>query len=247
MRQFLIKFSKINLGLLSKILPLSLVFLIISCGGGGDDPGPDPEPVVNNPTAATLVFPESNSECTEGSNITATDSTIEFKWSGAMHVDSYSLELKDLSTGSITKKTTSNTKLSLRIKRGTPYSWSVISKSNSTSNTAKSTTSKFYNAGAGTEFYAPFPAELVTPELGSEVEGTDVNLDWTGSDIDNDIESYDVYFGTSKTPQLYSAEIEESFLNNVAITSGKTYYWKVMTKDVTGNISTSEVFKFSVK
>ena len=247
MRQFLIKFLKLNLGLMSKILTLNLVFLVIACGGGGDDIEPDPQPVVNNPTAATLVFPESNSECTEGSNITATESTIEFKWSEAMHADSYSLELKDLSTGSITKQSTSNTKISLRIKRGIPYSWSVISKSNSTSNTAKSTTSKFYNAGAGTESYAPFPAELVTPALGSEVEGDEVNLDWTGSDIDNDIESYDVYFGESKNPVLYSAEIEESILNNVAITSGKTYYWKVTSKDVTGNISTSEVFKFKVE
>ena len=245
MKQFLMKFSMLNLGLMSKILTLNLVFLVIACGGGGGEI--DPDPVVNNPTAATLVFPESNSECTEGSNITAAESTIEFRWNKAMYVDSYSLELKDLSAGSITKQSTNNTKFSLRIKRGTPYSWSVISKSNSTSNTAKSTTSKFYNAGAGTEFYAPFPAELETPALGSEVVGSEVNLDWTGSDIDNDIESYNVYFGASKNPDLYSAEIEESILNNVAITSGKTYYWKIDTKDSTGNISTSDVFSFSVK
>jgi len=76
----------------------------------------------------------------------------------------------------------------------------VDSKSNSTSNIAKSTASKFFNAGNGTDSYAPFPVEMVTPEIGSEVEGNKINLEWTGFDIDNDIESYDVYFGESETP-----------------------------------------------
>jgi hypothetical protein len=241
MRAFLIKFLKPNLRITSLILLVNFGFLILACGGGLDS-----DPVVNNPTAATLVFPESNSECTEGSNITATESTIEFQWSGAMNADSYSLELKDLSTGSISEQSTSNTKLSLRVKRGIPYSWIVVSKSNLTSNTAKSTTSKFFNAGNGTESYAPFPAELVTPEIGSEVEGNEINLKWTGSDIDNDIESYDVYFGESNDPILFKTGIEESILSDVAISSGKSYYWKVTTKDVTGNISTSEIFSFKV-
>jgi hypothetical protein len=244
MRQFFIKLSQFNLALKQLILLLNITFLMIACGGGDDDSSPDPEPVVNNPTAATLIFPESNSECTEGTNITATESTIEFKWSGAMYADTYSLELKDLSAGSVTKLATSNTKIAITIKRGTPYSWSVISKSNKISNTAKSSTNKFYNAGVGAESYAPFPAELIAPEMGAQVEGNVISLDWSGSDIDNDIESYDVYFGESKTLEIHSANVKESILNNVEITSGKTYYWKVKTKDATGNVSTSDVFSF---
>ena len=244
MRQFLMQFLKPNLRKTSLVLLVILGFLIIACGGDSDDLEPDP--VVENPTAATLVYPESNSECTEGSNITASESTIEFRWSGAMHADSYSLELKDLSTGAISKQSTRNTKLSLRINRATPYSWNVVSKSNSTTITAKSTTSKFFNAGDGTESYAPFPAELVKPAIGSEVEGNKINLEWTGSDIDNDIESYDLYFGENKEPEIIKTGIEDSILNDVAITSGKTYYWKVATIDSSGNVSTSDIFSFSV-
>jgi len=228
-----------NIGMLCALITL------VACDGSEDTPDPIPE--VPNPTVATLVFPESNSECIEGSNITSTESTINFEWNAATHTDSYSVQLKDLETGSSTLYSTTNTTYAIKLKRGTPYSWSVISKSNKTPKTATSTVWKFYNAGAGNASYAPFPAEVVSPEMGASVAGEIVNLDWTGNDIDGDIESFDVYFGESETLEIYNSNIEESILNNVSVASEKTYYWKVATKDTAGNISHSDVFKFVVE
>jgi hypothetical protein len=34
------------------------------------------------------------------------------------------------------------------------------------------------------------------------------------------------------------------FLNGVAVSSGVTYYWKIVTKDIQGNISDSGIFQF---
>lgn len=226
------------------VIVFSLLITLFSCGGGGEDP--DPEPIANDPTSATLVFPNSNSECTEGTNPSETESTIEFVWNDAMYADSYNLQVKNLNTGNSSSYISSKTTYSVKLKKGTPYSWTVISRSNKSSKRASSETWKFYNAGGGEASFAPFPAELVSPTLGSYIDGGEISLDWTGSDIDNDIDSYDVYFGENSVPELFQTAVEESVLNNISVESGKKYYWKVATKDELGNISISDVFFFTV-
>lgn len=60
---------------------------------------------------------------------------------------------------------------------------------------ASSETWLFYNAGSQTT-YAPFPAQLVNPTSGSTVQmdiANEVLLEWSGADVDNDIESFEVF------------------------------------------------------
>ncbi|MFD1616283.1 hypothetical protein [Gelatiniphilus marinus] len=227
----------------STLLFFSL-FALFACSNG-DSPGEDPTPpVVNNPTAATLVFPDANSECTEGTNITPTESTINFQWNAGKHTDSYNLQLKDLNTGSTTSYSAIENSLSVKLKRGNPYSWSIVSRSNKTSTTAISATWKFFNAGDGVSSYAPFPAEAVSPVLGASVPNGNITLQWSASDVDNDIESHDIYFGETNPPAEYKTEITQTTLNNVTVEAGKTYYWSIKTKDTQGNISNSDIFSF---
>ncbi|GAA3561852.1 hypothetical protein [Snuella lapsa] len=219
----------------------------ISCSSGGGDNDPDPEPQPQKPTAASLVFPEQNSECTEGTNLTATSSTITFQWNAGANTDTYELSLKNLITSEVTKHSSTTNQLSIELLRGTPYSWSVTSKSKAVNDTATSATWKFYNAGEGVVNYAPFPAAVVAPVHESNIASTTlVTLEWAGSDVDNDIASYDVYFGTTESPALLNSEITTSSLSNVAVISGTTYFWYVITKDQQGNSATSELFSFSV-
>ncbi|WP_242202128.1 hypothetical protein [Aestuariivivens insulae] len=223
---------------------LSLVLL--NCSGGSDE---EVKEVVipKKPTAASLVFPEQNSECTEGTNITTNNSTITFDWTAGSDTDSYELTLKNLVSGEITKHSATNTEISIELFRATPYSWFVTSKSNSVTDTATSATWKFYNAGEGNVNYAPFPAAVVAPAHESSMASTTtVTLEWSGSDVDNDIASYDVYFGTTESPALLNSGITASSLVNVSVTSGTAYYWYVVTNDEQGNSSTSELFKFNV-
>ena len=231
------------------ILSCLIIVGFNSCGGGGDeDIIVPPVPIQENPVAALLKFPEKNSECTEGTNITASNSTILFTWNTSANTDSYELILKDLNSGAITNHQSSTNQLSLVLLRGTPYSWHIVSKSTSVTNTAKSETWKFYNAGASTVSYAPFPAEAVSPEKNASVNATnnEISLDWNSTDVDNDIEFYSVYFGTTSTPPLTNSNLTVSKLDNVSVVSGTKYYWFIVTTDKKGNSSISETFTFNV-
>lgn len=230
-----------------KLIKRGLLFFclcaLLNCSKS-DNGGQNPTPVVNDPKAATLVFPNANSECTEGTNITPLESTIKFQWNKGDHADSYNLQLKDLNTGSTTNYSSAGNSLSIKLKRGNPYAWSVVSRSNQSSKTAESSIWKFFNAGEGVSSYTPFPAEVVSPIMGASVANGNVTLEWTGSDVDGDIESYNVHFGEVTPPAEYKTGITGTTLENVPVVAGETYYWSVSTIDAQGNISNSDIFSF---
>jgi hypothetical protein len=226
---------------LAIVLLASTLIIIAGCGKNHPTGAPDPQP-------ATLTFPAQNAACTTGTVISASQSTITFTWNSAGNADSYEVDIKNLLTATTTTLTATTNQLTVNLLRNTPYSWYVVSKSNSVSTTAKSDVWKFYNAGLGTVSHPPFPADALTPTFAQSVTATGgtIKLSWTGSDPDNDIAGYDVYFGTTATPALSKSNITDMFLNSVAVTSGVTYYWKVVTKDNQGNSSDSGVFQFKV-
>ncbi|WP_242094386.1 hypothetical protein [Aestuariivivens sediminicola] len=222
--------------------------ILSGCSGGSDDPNPDPGPVeVDPPGAATLVFPNENSECTEGTNITDTESDVLFNWNDATNTTSYQLVVKNLKTQSTAQFTTSDSQLNVTLLRATPYSWYIVSR-NSGTETTQSATWKFYNAGPATSSYAPFPAELVAPQMGMSLPSASPNtlLEWEGSDVDNDITGYDVLFGTTSPPTNTEATNLSATELEVDVTSGTTYYWQVLTHDNEGHSSSSPIFEFKV-
>ncbi|SMC46903.1 hypothetical protein [Cellulophaga tyrosinoxydans] len=224
---------------------LALIFLT-SCGGGSDGGSttePDPIP---NPTAATLIFPENNKECTEGSVLNELQSSVNFQWSASENTDSYSLTVTNLNTNSSSTTTSSTTEKTITLQRGTPYEWFVTSKANGTAETAISSKFRFYNQGVGVENYAPFPAVAVSPKRGITLSTrTNVDLQWIGEDIDNDIASYEILFGTEIIPTNSLGSTTTNTMNTSVI-SGNVYYWVVITNDQEGNKSRSEVFEFKV-
>ncbi|WP_051941880.1 hypothetical protein [Maribacter forsetii] len=226
--------------------------LVVSCGGGSDNENPvDPVvPTVIDPDAATLVFPEDNTECNEGVINTndETKSTVTFEWSAAENTDSYEVKIKNLESGSITTAISATNQKEVSINRGTPYEWYVISLANGTSSTATSDIWTFYNQGPGIENYAPFPAVAISPQRGSTISNanTTITLEWSTSDVDDDIVSYEVLFDTVETPTTSLGSTTEPNIE-VNISSGSTYYWKVVTTDSFENTSNSELFEFRVE
>lgn len=218
--------------------------IMISCGGGGDGDGPDEE--IKDPTKASLAFPTNNEECTDGIVINNIDAKIEFDWQSADHTDSYTLTIKNLLTNSISDYNATSDQLEVTLKRGTPYSWYVVSKSNKTTTTSTSDTWKFYLAGEGISNYAPFPAELNSPTNGASVSGATVTLEWTGGDVDNDVKEFEVYLDTNASPSTKVITTSTNTLANHTIIASTTYYWKVVTHDNHGNTSTSEIYSFIV-
>jgi hypothetical protein len=226
-------------------LIFSVLLLLLGCQN--DDP--DPALIIKNPTKALLVFPYENSECNEGTNITATQSTVLFEWRSAENTDEYELVLFNLSTENQSAHLVPENKIPVVLQRGTPYAWYVISRSDITDSTATSEIWKFYNAGEGVESYAPFPTEIITPQMAETITSVSgiLTLDWNGSDVDNDIIGYDLYFGTTNPPDLFESNLQESLLTDVQVESDSIYYWSVTTKDAQGNSSESGIFQFKVR
>lgn len=225
-----------------KILKISiiLIFTLISCGKKKSDP-PAPE-------AAVLVAPIKDEVCLSGKVISDSESAVEFRWNTAANAESYELSVKNLLNNAVSTQITSNTSLELTLKRNTPYSWYVSSKSSKNATVAVSSTWKFYNSGNGATSYPPFPAEIISPTLGQKVSPNNgkITLQWRGSDSDNDIVNYDVYLGTSNKPEIVKSKITENSLPDVTVNPATTYYWKVITRDANGNTSDSGVYSFTI-
>lgn len=222
---------------------LFLVMALFSCGGGGDDPAPEPEPTVPSPSAATLIYPENNEECTEGVIVSETESQVIFQWESSENTDSYTLLLNNLETGEESSFSTSNPEVLVALNRGTAYSWTVVSKADGTNETASSATWRFYNAGAAIENYAPFPAYQPSPEMGVAVEAGNITLEWEATDLDGDILSYTLYMDTVSPPTSVLGETDTASFDTTT-NADTVYYWQVVATDDVGNSSTSEIFEF---
>jgi hypothetical protein len=213
--------------------------LVLSCKK--DDPRP--------PEAALLSFPLQNSECNTGVDLNETTSQVEFKWLQARNAETY--ELRVTNTASNITQTVSTESLSakLPLAKGAPYSWVVLTRNTETQVTTTSAAWQFYNAGSETT-YAPFPAQLIVPLSGASTVrdiNNEVELDWSGADVDNDIAGYEVYFGVETPPvDLIASPSAGNSKINVSVTPNSVYYWKILTRDSEGNTSDSGIFTFRV-
>lgn len=221
----------------NRLILFLLCFAILSCKKAAK---------IQPPTKAILALPSNNEACINGTIISATSSAILFKWGASQHAETYEITIKNLETGVSITQTTTALELPVPLTRNTPYSWFVTAKSSKIATTAVSEVWKFYNAGEALSSYSPFPAEMVTPKMAQRVASVagKITLDWIGSDVDNDISTYDIYLGTTTTPALLKSNQTDSNLPDVAVNAGTTYYWKVITKDSKGNTSDSGVYLF---
>ena len=226
-----------------------LAFLVFGCSKSsigdentdGENSDGNGEEEVN--IGVTLYFPQENMLCNLGTNITPTESTVYFEWK-ANGSDSYRVVIENLFTSNIIVEETTEDIIPIVLQRATPYKWFVESTKGSV--TDKSEIWQFYNAGPGEQSYAPFPAVIVAPTMAQSIATTgSVTLQWTGSDVDDDIAGYDIYFGTNESPNLFSSDVTTTELS-VLVSANTIYYWKVITKDSLGNTSDSGIFQFRV-
>ncbi|GAA3594202.1 hypothetical protein Q4Q39_06650 [Flavivirga amylovorans] len=230
-----------------KILSINIIvpLLFFSCGGGSDE-GESLE--IPNPEAAVLIFPENNTECNEGQIINDNQSSVVFKWSVAANTDIYEVNLRNLNTSAVSKVNATANETPITIDRGTPYAWFVVSKASGTQVTEKSVEFRFYNEGPGVSNYAPFPAEAISPIQGAIVDVADsITLEWTTSDIDNDINEYEILFGTDAENLVSQGTTNATNKSNISIVPDTIYYWQILTTDIYGNTSNSDIFQFRVK
>jgi len=221
---------------ITNLFGMGIALLIFGCNSDDDSA------VI--PSISTLLYPLENAECTSGIPVSDTQSEITFEWNPTEKTETYFLYIKDLNAQTTLQYNAGeNTSFEVVLKKGMPYSWYVTSKSN-TNNYSKSAVWKFYNAGEGIVNYIPFPAELVSPAMSITTVGPTVDLEWIGSDVDDDIVDYKVYLDTNPNPSILLSTVTEQKIVEVSVMANTNYYWKVVTTDSSGNISTSPIFRF---
>jgi len=232
---------------IQSIAGLFVGLILMGCGGKGSDPIPEPI-TVPVPGTTTLSLPVNNTACLQGTSASGTAASVSFSWRSATNAASYQLVIKNLNTQASDTYTTKDTIYTASLVINAPYSWTITA-----TNTSGKTTSdswKFYLSGAASSSYAPFAADLTSPASGTTIasNGTasvQVTFQWTGSDPDNDIASYSLYLdNTNAATQVILSQSASTAKQT--LTSGKTYYWKVVTTDKVGNTSVSSINSFSV-
>lgn len=225
---------------------MRLFFLIILgiliLSGCKKDP-PDP------PGEAVLTEPARDSECTPVQGSSGNSSLVRFSWQTASDTDSYKLQVRNLVTGNTISRSLKGTIEIISVEKSTPFSWFVVSNNLQTSETTTSAIWSFYNPGTRID-HVPFPAEIISPKSGAIVFkdiNNQITLEWSGADIDDDIESYQIYFSDENPPKVIIALLgayETS--QKVSVTSGVVYYWRVVTIDAEGNTSDTGILDFKV-
>ncbi|TFG72205.1 MAG: hypothetical protein E4H26_11355 [Flavobacteriales bacterium] len=201
------------------------------------------------PGKAILVLPAKNTECAVVQGSAGNTNVVQFTWQAVANAEIYELRVTNLNSGTAQTKSTRALSETLPLSKGSPFSWSVISKNNLTPETAVSETWFFYNPGTENT-YAPFPAEILEPLQGAQVFkdiSNEITLIWDGSDLDGDIVGYEVYFSVETPPEtLIASPTEGTKRQKVTVSANTVYYWKVITKDSEGNTSDSGIFNFKV-
>jgi len=229
------------------IVLLVLVMIVAGCKKKST-PAPSPAPDYT-PAKTLLIFPVKDEACITGTSVSSTTSSVVFSWNSAINAETYEVNIKNLTTGVyMSAVMTSNTQMTITLLKNTPYSWYITSKSSKTNTTTQSDVWKFYNSGPGVVSHPPFPADLLAPTFGQNIVAVSgkITLSWSASDVDNDIVSYDVYFGNNSSPPLLQSGVATSTLSNVSVISNAPYYWKIVTMDSQGNTSFSAIYQFSV-
>ena len=223
------------------ILQILFLFLILCCSK-------DEVENTGRPGVPNLVFPENNTPCLDTTVISDTQSSVTFRWSLTRDTNSYRLFVTNLSTDELQQFSSENLEVTATLNHGEPYSWKVRAYGPKGTAPSESETWKFYLSGPAVDNYAPFPPELTFPISGSTV--TPINnlipLQWSCSDVDNDLSLYEVYLdkvdGTTLI-QIINHESETTTLD-AEVEQGFVYYWKVVAKDAQGNESNSGVYSF---
>jgi hypothetical protein len=162
---------------------------------------------------------------------------------------SYEVIISNLLTQSSQTYTAPSNQTTIALTKAEPYSWIVKSIGEDGSTPSESEQWKFYLAGDAVTNYAPFPTDLISPRSGANIT-PDINnlviLNWNGSDVDGDLESFEVYLDQNDATTLNTTLPFQNNNNSieVEVENNATYYWKIIALDANGNQSNSGVYAF---
>ncbi len=220
---------------LNIILGVLFLIAIISCDKDDDNIIEEEAKV---PGDVLLIAPLKNQTCEEGVDVSDDLSKITFEWNGSENTETYDLIITDSESGnevvSFLNLTSPTRKVDLA--KDKSYSWEVIAENSETTETGTSEIWNFYLVGDPQSNYAPFPAEIRTPEQSASVELSDgkVVLEWQGADPDeNDELTYTVYIDKVDGEQEPPEDLQNITGTSVEIEldENETYFWRIKSSD----------------
>lgn len=210
-----------------KIGVLYLIVMVISGCEGKFEPNGAPD-------AIQLLLPENNQQCL-GLKLDSDKIRVEFDWDDVDDITLYSITYTDGVTDDSMTLTTSDSFISIDLEPGTLYTWSITVE-NIVGDSITSDEFSFYTEGLNEPNHTPFPAEIAISE---NMNGT-IDISWQGSDLDDDIDYYQVFFGPSDPPEEIEANTANTTLN-VTVQPNQAYFLNVRTFDSNGNFSDSKL------
>lgn len=215
---------------------LILLLLVIGCE----------KEVIITPDPPVLIGPQNNNSCTSDTVITSQRSQVSFSWQAALNADEYELVIRNIETNLDIQLNTYRTFSAVILDRGNQYSWWVISKYNADQTFSKSLVWTFYLEDSQKSSNFPFPANLLNPRSNEQISLNDGKyiFKWESIDLDEDIIEYDIYLGTE--PDGLTLMAERLSLNSfeLSLNPNQFYYWRIITRDSEGNVSSSPVEGF---
>ncbi|MCD4730749.1 MAG: hypothetical protein K8R74_09130 [Bacteroidales bacterium] len=85
-----------------------------------------------------------------------------------------------------------------------------------------------------------------SPENGAVNQSVNIILNWTCTDPENDLLTYDLYFGFEADPPLLAQGISNPMFSVNLLNYGITYYWKIIAKDIIGLKTEGPVWSFTI-
>lgn len=206
----------------------------------------EPEPVPAG--IATLIAPANNEACLDGTPVSDTQSSVDFQWNAATNAMNYKLIVTNLLTNQTQNFSSVTPNLQVTLVHQTPYQWQVEAMGEPETLPTSSESWKFYLAAEAQTNYAPFPPQLLLPESAATVTPINglINLSWSASDLDNDIERFEIYLDTNdgSTKLKDQSYAGETTTIEVDVESNQIYYWKIVAIDSSGNRSDSGIYNF---
>ncbi|MFC1725381.1 hypothetical protein ACFL4T_07115, partial [candidate division KSB1 bacterium] len=124
---------------------------------------------------------------------------------------------------------------------GTIYYWKIVAKN------ITQGSSRTGDVWSFTTVYNQAPNLPASPSPANGASGVALTtgLSWTGGDPDGHAVTYDIYFGTSSSPPLVKSNNSTTSYNPNTLSSGTTYYWKIVAKDAYGASTAGSVWSFT--
>ncbi|HTX87597.1 MAG TPA: hypothetical protein VMC08_01315 [Bacteroidales bacterium] len=98
------------------------------------------------------------------------------------------------------------------------------------------------------ENHNPAKPKVIYPMDEAEVSGNQVILSWSSTDPDGDLMTHDVYLGTlGYLTHRVAFRISDQSVTVGDLQKGTMYHWKVVSYDVHGAFTESDVWSFTVK